>query len=57
MEGGAHLYVCGNAARMARDVEDALLDILAEHDGSDREAALDYVRRLRRDGRYVRDVY
>lgn len=57
MEGGAHLYVCGNAARMARDVEDALLDILAEYNGSDREAALDKLEALRRDGRYARDVY
>ena len=34
IEGGAHLYVCGDASRMARDVEAALLDVIASHGAS-----------------------
>lgn len=57
LEGGAHLYVCGDAARMARDVEEALLDILAEHAATDRDGAAERLEALRREGRYARDVY
>jgi sulfite reductase (NADPH) flavoprotein alpha-component len=57
LEGGASLYVCGDAERMAPDVHAALVDIVAEHGGCDREAAEAYVRRLGDEGRYLRDVY
>jgi sulfite reductase (NADPH) flavoprotein alpha-component len=57
LEGGASLYVCGDAERMAPDVHAALVDVVATHGGRDREAAEAYVRKLADDGRYLRDVY
>jgi sulfite reductase (NADPH) flavoprotein alpha-component len=56
LEGGAHLYVCG-ASAMGRDVEAALLDVLATHGGRDQDAARDYLATLQQQGRYARDVY
>ena len=41
LEDGAHLYVCGDASRMARDVHAALLDVIAEHGGRDADGARD----------------
>ncbi|MFG1417664.1 bifunctional nitrate reductase/sulfite reductase flavoprotein subunit alpha [Xanthobacter sp. V0B-10] len=57
LEEGAHVYVCGDAARMAKDVEGALVDIIAAHGGLGAEAARDYVARMGAARRYVRDVY
>jgi sulfite reductase (NADPH) flavoprotein alpha-component len=57
LEGGAHLYVCGDATRMARDVHAALRDVVATHGGRDAEAAEDYLQQLQQQGRYARDVY
>ncbi len=57
LQEGAHLYVCGDAARMAKDVHAALLAVLAEHGGLDAEAAEDHLNDLQRQGRYARDVY
>jgi sulfite reductase (NADPH) flavoprotein alpha-component len=57
LERGAHVYVCGDAERMAPDVNEALIDIVAEHGSLDREGAEAYVRRLADDRRYLRDVY
>ena len=57
LQDGAHIYVCGDAARMARDVENALLDIIAEQGGMDRDDAEEYLNGLREDKRYQRDVY
>lgn len=54
---GAHFYVCGDAERMAKDVDQALRDIVAAHGGMDAAEAAAYVRRLSADKRYVRDVY
>ena len=56
LQGGAHLYVCG-AIAMAKDVHAALLDVVAAHNGGDREAATDFIDTLAREGRYARDVY
>lgn len=56
LEGGAHLYVCG-ATAMGRDVETALLDVVATHGGRDEDAARDYLATLQQQGRYARDVY
>ena len=53
LEEGAHFYVCGDARRMAKDVDTALKDIAAEH-GKDPEA---YVKELKDQKRYSRDVY
>jgi sulfite reductase (NADPH) flavoprotein alpha-component len=57
LEDGAHFYVCGDANRMARDVDAALKDVIATHGGMDEEKALEYVSRLTREKRYARDVY
>jgi len=57
LEGGAHLYVCGDAEHMAPDVHEALVDIIAAHGGLERDAAESYLRRLADDRRYLRDVY
>ena len=57
LERGAHLYVCGDASRMAHDVEEALLGIIAEHAATDRDGASERLEALRREGRYARDVY
>jgi sulfite reductase (NADPH) flavoprotein alpha-component len=57
LEGGAHLYVCGDASRMARDVHASLLAVIAEHGGKSAEAAADYLATLQQQGRYARDVY
>lgn len=57
IDGGANFYVCGDAKRMAKDVDAALHDIVAEHGGMDSAAAIDYVKQLKKDKRYQRDVY
>ncbi|MGV9555584.1 molybdopterin-dependent oxidoreductase [Streptomyces sp. NPDC003522] len=54
---GAHFYVCGDASRMAGDVEKALRDIAVVHGGLDESEAAAYVKQLAADKRYVRDVY
>jgi len=57
LEQGAHFYICGDAKRMARDVERALVDIVTEHGGRSSEEAIAYVAALRKAGRYQADVY
>jgi sulfite reductase (NADPH) flavoprotein alpha-component len=57
LDGGAHLYVCGDATRMAKDVEATLVDILAEHGAHDHETAQARLAELSEQGRYARDVY
>ncbi|CAK0024446.1 FdhF [Burkholderia pseudomallei] len=57
LEEGAHFYVCGDASRMAKDVDAALKTIVARHGGMTDEQAADYVARLAKDKRYARDVY
>ncbi|WP_324742192.1 assimilatory sulfite reductase (NADPH) flavoprotein subunit [Tsuneonella sp. CC-YZS046] len=57
LEDGAHVYVCGDAANLAPDVHQALIDIVASEARTGREAAEDYVRSLQADHRYQRDVY
>lgn len=57
LEEGAHVYVCGDAANLAPDVHQALIDIVASEARTGREAAEDYVRSLQADHRYQRDVY
>ena len=54
---GAHIYVCGDANRMAKDVEQALLEVIAEFGGMDTEAADEFLSELRVERRYQRDVY
>ncbi|WP_426575893.1 NADPH-dependent assimilatory sulfite reductase flavoprotein subunit [Xenorhabdus stockiae] len=54
---GAHLYICGDANRMAKDVEQALLDIISQQGGMDAEQADEFLSELRLERRYQRDVY
>jgi sulfite reductase (NADPH) flavoprotein alpha-component len=57
LEGGATLYVCGDASHMAPDVHAALAGVLARHGGLSVDAAQERLDRLGADGRYLRDVY
>jgi len=57
LQEGAAVYVCGDASRMARDVDDALREIIAAHGGMSDGQAAAYLKQLRTDGRYRRDVY
>ena len=54
---GAYVYVCGDALRMAKDVETALTDIVAEHGGYSPHDAARFVAELKTSGRYQADVY
>lgn len=54
---GAHFYVCGDAKRMAKDVETAMVDVAGAHGGLSREEAVAYVANLKKAGRYQADVY
>lgn len=57
LQQGAHVYVCGDATRMARDVEKALLEVIAGQGKLSRDEAEDYLNDMREDKRYQRDVY
>ncbi|MFL6589071.1 MAG: sulfite reductase flavoprotein subunit alpha [Chthoniobacterales bacterium] len=54
---GAYLYLCGDAERMAPDVDAAIRAVVQEHGGMSGEAAAEYVAKLRAEKRYRRDVY
>ncbi|WP_040739385.1 bifunctional nitrate reductase/sulfite reductase flavoprotein subunit alpha [Nocardia tenerifensis] len=54
---GAHLYICGDATRMAKDVDDALLRIARVHGNLDDQGAQAFRKNLIAQKRYVRDVY
>jgi len=57
LEAGAHFYVCGDANRMAKDVHNALVDIISENTGKSYEDAEQYLKDLRSANRYQKDVY
>lgn len=57
LEKGAYFYICGDAYRMAKDVEAAIYEVVMEHGNMDRVAAENYVSQLKKSKRYVRDVY
>lgn len=57
LQEGAHFYVCGDAKRMAKDVDQALKQIAVEHGGLSADAAAGYVAELSKAKRYCRDVY
>jgi len=57
LEEGAHVYVCGDAKRMAGDVDAALQEIIRKAGGKSAEQAGEYVQNLRTGKRYQRDVY
>ena len=54
---GAHVYVCGDAKRMAKDVERALVDVVAAHGVRSIDEAISFVADLKKRGRYQQDVY
>ena len=57
LQDGAHFYVCGDAMRMAKDVDTALRDVARTQGGLDEAQAKDWIVALARQGRYLRDVY
>jgi sulfite reductase (NADPH) flavoprotein alpha-component len=57
LEKGAYFYVCGDAARMARDVDAALRELVATHGGLAPERAEEYVEAMKKSKRYRKDVY
>ena len=57
LQTGAYFYVCGDAKRMAKDVDQALQDIIADKGGMTPAAAIEFVKQLKKDKRYQRDVY
>ncbi len=57
LQGGAHFYVCGDAKRMAKDVDTALHQIIVDQGGMSVEQAAEYVKQMKKDKRYQRDVY
>ena len=57
LEEGAYFYVCGDAERMAPDVENALLQIISNESGKGLDSANDYLKELKLGKRYLRDVY
>ena len=57
LEKGAYFYVCGDAFRMAKDVDAMLHQVVAEHGSMSSDEASEYVNALKKQKRYVRDVY
>lgn len=57
LEEGAHFYVCGDARRMAKDVKQAVIDIVRDNRRCSEEDAITYVKQLVKQGRYQEDTY
>jgi sulfite reductase (NADPH) flavoprotein alpha-component len=57
LEQGGYFFVCGDAYHMAKDVDKALHNMIATHGNKSEQQAIDYVNHLKKDKRYVRDVY
>ena len=57
LQEGAYFYVCGDASKMAKDVEQALLEVIAKEGNLSPDEAEDYLNELREEKRYQRDVY
>lgn len=57
MADGAHVFVCGDGARMAKDVHACLEGVLCQHGGMVSSGATQYLNRLAKEGRYVRDIW
>jgi sulfite reductase alpha subunit-like flavoprotein len=57
LQDGARIYVCGDATHMARDVDQALREVIAVHGGMSTERAAEHLRVMAGEKRYVRDVY
>ncbi|MCC6281323.1 MAG: assimilatory sulfite reductase (NADPH) flavoprotein subunit [Saprospiraceae bacterium] len=57
LENGAHFYVCGDKTRMASDVQYAVSQIVAKESGKGEEYAAEYLKNLKKQRRYLEDVY
>jgi sulfite reductase (NADPH) flavoprotein alpha-component len=57
LDEGGYFYVCGDASRMAKDVDAALHQVIQDHGGKSEEEAVEFVKQLKKDKRYARDVY
>ena len=57
LQDGAAFYVCGDATRMAKDVDQALHAVIVEHGQLAPEDATAFIAQLKKDKRYLRDVY
>ena len=57
LQQGAYIYVCGDAAKMAKDVENALLEVIEKQGTLSKDDAEEFLNELREDKRYQRDVY
>lgn len=57
IQNGAYFYVCGDAKRMAKDVEQTLLDIFQNQGNMSPDQAKDYIKQMKKEKRYQRDVY
>lgn len=57
LDEGAYFYVCGDASRMAKDVDGALHEVVVTGGGKTSEQAIEYVRQMKQQKRYLRDVY
>ena len=57
LDSGAHFYVCGDASRMAKDVDAALHQVAETAGGLSKEAAAEFIQKLKSEKRYQRDVY
>lgn len=57
LQEGAYFYVCGDASRMAKDVDAALYEVVRQFGGLSSERAAAYIDQLKKDKRYLRDVY
>ena len=57
IENGAHFYICGDAKRMASDVEKTLIEVVAKGAGQDEATAKSFVASLKKSGRFQADVY
>ncbi len=57
LEEGGYFYICGDATRMAKDVDKALHNIVMEHGGRTEEQAVEYINTMKKEKRYLRDVY
>ncbi len=57
LEQGGHFYVCGDASKMAKDVDETLFEVVKKHGNFTMDKASEYIKNLKLDKRYVRDVY
>jgi sulfite reductase (NADPH) flavoprotein alpha-component len=57
LDSGAHFYVCGDASRMAKDVDAALHQVAETAGGLSKDAAAEFIQKLKSEKRYQRDVY